>query len=318
MRRIEAAAKNRNLHHKAILTYNERMEERHPVPQQVSGYEFRLIGDMTLKQFAELAFGEVLALICWRLPLASIIKYPLVGFFAFLGVALAFVPIHEQSLDNWIINFFRAIYSPTQFIWKKSDVALDFLERSVFSKPAELSKSIHQPADKKKLKEYLKTITTVSISPFEKEIEENLSRIGSLLGQVTRQPTVIEVANIKKKVEEIPYQEPSYQTIEPKFKPELPMPSSPTKPNLLVGMILDYQGKILADAIIEIRDKNGFPVRALKANKLGQFRIATPLKNGTYEIELEKEGYQFDIIKFEVKGEIIQPMEIRAKENKSE
>ena len=104
-----------------------------------------------------------------------------------------------------------------------------------------------------------------------------------------------------------------YKTVKPKFEPELPMPSRPAMPNIFVGMVLDNQGKILADVIIEIRDKAGFPVRALKANKLGQFRIATPLKNGTYEIELEKEGYQFDIIKLEAKGEIIEPMEIKAK-----
>ena len=281
--------------------------ERHPVPKQISGYEFRLIGDMTLKQFGELAAGEVLALICWRLPIPPILKYPLVGLLVFLGVALAFIPINERPLDRWIVNFFKAIYLPSQFIWKKSEVVLDFLEKPVFVRPAKPPKPV--PQDRKKLEEYLRTIPAVPISPLEKEGEENLQRISSLLGKAVAEPTVIEIAKIQK----ITRQKPTYKTVKPKFEPELPMPSRPAIANLLVGMVLDDQGKILPDVIIEIRDEAGFPVRALKANKLGQFRIATPLKNGTYEIELEKEGYQFDIIKLEVKGEIIEPMEIRAK-----
>jgi hypothetical protein len=78
-------------------------------------------------------------------------------------------------------------------------------------------------------------------------------------------------------------------------------------------MVFDNQGKIVEGAILEIRNSQGIPVRALKTNRLGQFTIATPLENDTYEVETEKEGYQFDIIKIEAKGEIIPPIEIRAK-----
>ncbi len=324
--------------------------KRHPVPRHVAGYEFRLIGDMTLKQFGELAAGEIMALICWSLPLISIIKYPLVAFFALLGIGLAFVPINEQPLDRWIINFFRAVYSPTQFIWQKSKVALDFFERPAYPQPPQPAKPT-PPADRKKLEEYLKTMPAPAVSLLEKEMETRLQKISSLFGEVVSEPRVIEpVEPLPKKplmamptpplpVEEKPEAElekisslfeeeavtpetlkipkikrTSRKTVKPKFEPELPMPSRPTVPNLLVGMVLTPEGKILPDVIIEIRDKEGFPVRALKANKLGQFRIATPLKNDTYEIEAEKENYKFDIIKLKAEGEIIEPMEIRAKE----
>lgn len=33
---------------------------------------------------------------------------------------MAFVPVQGRSLDVWIIAFIRSIYSPTQFVWKKS------------------------------------------------------------------------------------------------------------------------------------------------------------------------------------------------------
>ena len=36
--------------------------EQHPIPQQISSYEFKLIGDMTLKQFLKAAIGIILAI----------------------------------------------------------------------------------------------------------------------------------------------------------------------------------------------------------------------------------------------------------------
>lgn len=84
-------------------------------------------------------------------------------------------------------------------------------------------------------------------------------------------------------------------------------------PNLLTGFIHDRSGKTIEGAILEIRDASGSPVRAFRTNKLGQFLSATPLPPGPYEIETEKEGYQFDIIKVELKGEILSPIEIISK-----
>jgi hypothetical protein len=98
-----------------------------------------------------------------------------------------------------------------------------------------------------------------------------------------------------------------------KFSQETAMPNTPTMPNVLVGMVLDPQGGIIEGAIIEIRDLEGNPVRAFRSSRLGQFMIATPLPNGTYEIETEKEGYQFDLVKLSLTGNVVPPIEIRAK-----
>ncbi len=115
------------------------------------------------------------------------------------------------------------------------------------------------------------------------------------------------------KISPIKREEERKPTAPAKFSPEIPVPTTPTIPNVLVGMVLDPQGKIIEGAIIEIRDEKGNPVRAFKTNKLGQFMIATPLANGTYEIETEKQGYEFDLIKVSLTGKIVPPIEIRAK-----
>ena len=94
--------------------------EQHPVPQNVTTFQFRLIGDMTIKQFGYLCGGAILAFIAYKLPLPFIITWPLTGAFAFLGVGFAFIPIEERPMDVWVFSFFKSIYNPTQYIWSHS------------------------------------------------------------------------------------------------------------------------------------------------------------------------------------------------------
>ncbi len=91
--------------------------EQHPVPQNVTTFQFRLIGDMTLKQFGYLCAGGILAFISYKLPLPFFFTWPATVGFALLGVGFAFVPIEERPMDVWVFSFFKSIYSPTQYIW---------------------------------------------------------------------------------------------------------------------------------------------------------------------------------------------------------
>jgi hypothetical protein len=102
---------------------------------------------------------------------------------------------------------------------------------------------------------------------------------------------------------------------EAKFSVGASPPMPPSQPNTISGQVMDADGKIVEAAILEITDVSGRPVRAVKTNKLGHFYVVTPLQNGTYEIETEKEGLEFDTVKFEATGSIIPPIAIRAKGN---
>ena len=94
----------------------------HPVPQNVTSYEFHLVGNMTLKQFLELAAGVLIAIGIYGSNLYPIIKWPLVGLFVLAGVAFAFLPINERPLDAWFLAFIRAIYNPTKYFWKRNSL----------------------------------------------------------------------------------------------------------------------------------------------------------------------------------------------------
>lgn len=102
--------------------------EQHPIPQNISSYQFRLVGDMTLKQFFQLAGGILVGLIFYSSPLLPIIKWPFAILSVILGIGLAFLPLEERPLERWIFAFFRAIYSPTLFYWKRGSVNEKFFQ----------------------------------------------------------------------------------------------------------------------------------------------------------------------------------------------
>lgn len=93
--------------------------ENHPIPQDITGFEFKLVGNMTLKQFAYVAAGVIIAWIFFALPLFFLLKLMLIILFGGLGIAFAFVPIEGRPMDVMIKNFFKAALSPTQYAYQK-------------------------------------------------------------------------------------------------------------------------------------------------------------------------------------------------------
>jgi len=316
--------------------------QQHPVPQHISSYEFRLVGDMTLRQFGYLAGGVILGLFLYALPLVGILKWPLILLSGFLGFAFAFMPIEERPLSTWLLAFVKAIFSPTLFIWQKKPKKLEIFE-PIVPQPESFKTP---PADISQFRQYLTTLPQATIkNPLDQKEEEFLKQIASLFPTTKAIPPLKptpppvfpkkEVSQLvqskpspgvfskpppkppaKPPIEAFIYQQfrrPRKSAVEAKTSKELPIPIPPPAPNIVSGMVFDKNGEIVEGAILEIRNTEGVPVRALKTNKLGQFIIATPLQNGLYEIVIEKEGLNFDIIKFEAKGEMIPPFEIRAK-----
>jgi len=285
--------------------------EQHPVPQPISSYEFRLIGSMTLKQFAKLGANCLVALIFYALPLPTFLKWPLIFFFVILGVGMAFVPFNERPLDVWITSFFKKIFSPTQYLWRKDLTNLPPtsypLKKTPVQKTSPLPFQTVRPLPPSPPVQQTEKVSLKSSIPQtpEKKEEEYLKVFQSLFTSTpSTKPKII-----LKPQEPLPKPVP----VQAKFTKENFPPFVPTTPNVISGMIKDEKGRLIEGAILEIKDANGLSVRALKSNKLGQFRTATPLANGIYEIYTEKEGYDFDIIKMELKGEIVPLIEISSK-----
>lgn len=96
------------------------MQESHPVPQNVTSFEFHLVGDMTLKQFTYLAIGLAIAYLTFVFGAkgAPYVAWPVIIVSAALGASFAFLPIGERPLDHWTVAFIQAIFRPTQRRYK--------------------------------------------------------------------------------------------------------------------------------------------------------------------------------------------------------
>lgn len=105
--------------------------ENHPIPQDVTGFKFRLIGSITLKQFLYLLFFGVFCIVAFILPISIILRIPLMMFFAALGAAFAFVPVEGRPLDVMLTHFLKALPSENRYIYHKKGAnffAYEFLK----------------------------------------------------------------------------------------------------------------------------------------------------------------------------------------------
>lgn len=347
--------------------------DAHPIPQNVTSFQFKLIGDMTLKQFLYLASGLGLAYILFvsvgqKYPL---FVWPLIVFFALGGVAFAFLPIQSRPLDRWLVSFFKAVYSPTKRTWKKNNK--NFKEDPLFGSrlvmylsgqpvqasnqsntPSPLSAEIQSPApssmpaprppeplpSKEELgktvdlarqaqqlqmkiiqsERTLSQIKAASQKPspipvdYSQEVNKILADLSALVSQASFIKQQMQKVQEEQKAEIVPV-----ESIKERVKVVVPVKPKPaqialtTFPNIINGIIKDASGNYLEGTVAVIYDKEGLPVRALKTNKLGQFTGSTPLPNGIYTLELEKDTFSFDVLQIELTGGVLPPLMITAK-----
>lgn len=342
--------------------------DAHPIPQNVTSFQFKLVGDMTLKQFGYLASGSALAYIIFvffgaRYPLFA---WPLTAVFALLGIAFAFLPVGSRPLDHWLGAYLKAIYSPTKRVWKKN--GKNFKEDPLFTSrlimylsgnnqsaqasgaampiakteapplplqplptQEELGKTVALAREAQQLQmKIIQTERTLSQiraaaskpAPIPQDYSGQVNAILAQLQNLLNQASEVK-AQIQKLQEPVQSQPALAQSTAPiartKVKVVIPVKAKPTSvalttfPNIINGIVKDKAGAYLEGTVAVIYDKEGLPVRALKTNKLGQFTGSTPLPNGTYTLEIEKDGFTFDVLQMELTGGVMAPLLITAK-----
>lgn len=496
--------------------------EQHPVPQHIASFEFKLFGNLTIRQFVTLAIPMSIATLIFFSPGPNIIRFPLTILFGGLGLFAALVPIQGRPFDKWVVAFTRAILSPTQRVWVKEAKLPQFL-KIVTSEP----KTSHAPPepitfqDRQRLSLYLRSLPKSTVSPLDIREQKAVEKLGfapsppaggqtpgrlpppilwttpspkpqqglaqaqapaeeeqlqgimsQALPQITplaKSPTAIKISShakpytlrglekklapkpiavtpqiqlagntnfsieniipipgkrnrlfrglAKARTRKLHFAPPKdfnlanlpvrgearfevseelkkrFQFDEPQLQPitkthQIPTSASKVEskpqaaqvsktealpkqnrfvpgpgtahfssqnatlkqqqseladskitiqgqkvsgakpasilgkahiipltntPNVLSGLIADSTGIPLEGAIITVRDRSGIPVRALKTNKLGQFLSTTPLTSGAYSLEIEHLNAQFEPVTINLTGEIMIPLEIKAK-----
>ena len=500
--------------------------EQHPVPQHIASFEFKLFGNLTIRQFVTLAIPMSIATLIFFSPGPNIIRFPFTILFGGLGLFAALVPIQGRPFDKWIVAFTRAVLSPTQRVWVKEAKIPQFL--NIVTYEPKTSQAPPEPItfqDRQRLSEYLRSLPKSTVSPLDVKEQKAVEKLGftpnppaggqtpgrlpppilwitpgpkaqqgfaqaqapanppaggeqfqgimsQALPQITplgQSPTAIKISShakpytlpgLEKKLAQKPitvtpqiqlasdtnfsieniipvpgkrirlfhgltktrtrklhfappkdfnlanlpvrgearfeiseelkkrfqFDEPQLQPITKTQEIPTPAPKVETKPqaaqvtktgalpkqnrfvpgpqaahftpqdatlkqqqsepadskitihgqkvngtkpasilgrahiipltntpNVLSGLISDATGIPLEGSIITVRDKSGIPVRALKTNKLGQFLSATPLTSGIYSLEIEHINAHFEPVTINLSGDIMIPLEIKAK-----
>ena len=133
---------------------------------------------MTLKQFFQIAGGALFSLLFYASNLHPVIKWPIVIFFALFGAALAFLPFEERPLEQWVLSFFKAVYSPTSYSWRKTAKPPVFFKEEA----AVPQEHIVAPHGEKELDKYLQSLPGRGASVFSKLEEAESTFLSKIAG----------------------------------------------------------------------------------------------------------------------------------------
>lgn len=163
--------------------------QEHPIPQDVTGYKFHIVGNMTIGQFMQVAAGAVVAFIIYSTNLYDIVKWPLVLFAFGLGAMIAFIPIGERPISHWLTTFARILYKPTQFYWRRDPVVPDFFNFvSSSSQTVVLPELDLSPLRRQKIHEYIVSAKVVDTPDQEnQQVQSYVDHISTLFSSTTQQ-----------------------------------------------------------------------------------------------------------------------------------
>jgi len=209
------------------------------------------------------------------------------------GFLLAFLPVNDRPLDVFLRNLYKRLTSPTQYLYKKSNQPISFLDSAQSSTdPNEVTAHIDS---QEKLAKHIQSKSTVTPSA------------GS------RSATV----GVKTALNEPP---PEVQAT--KFSPELveKMVKTPTaKPDehqpFFIGVVKNNKQKPLPEILVYVKDESNVPVRLLKTNPHGVFATYSSLPQGEYLMEAKdpRGSYLFDTMKISLSASNPAPFTMMSK-----
>ncbi len=293
--------------------------QEHPVPRQITTFEFKLIGELTIKQFGYLAFGAVFGVILFFLiPNIFLLNFIVAAVPVAIGIGFAFVPINERPLDIWLKNLFKRLTSPTQYYFKKNNLPPKIL-LGITLPPREVL--IEHIKAQQKLNEYLEKKPREDLKDKLEDIDQSFEQKKSKLQSLMFASPTTEGTEEKRV-------SPTTSNINEnlvsgiKVNPDLHndrLESNFTTINIgskevnnsssvitVSGVVLSSGGVPLGNILVYIK-KGIETVRLFKTASNGIFQNNLPLPKGDYFIELEdpKKKYHFAKMKLNESAENI-------------
>ena len=273
--------------------------DQHPIPRQITTFEFKLVGFLTIKQFIYLLVFTVLGVIVYALTPIPLLNY-LFGFLTGgVGLAFAFVPINDRPMEVWIKNLIKRLTSPTQYTFKKENKPPAVLINAVSSAPPKIV-ATHLDSQQK-LKNYLSS-SKANQAPQDNKKQSINSLLNNPLSSL-----------LPKKGTTTPPPTPTTSPLQSPTEKKLIQENQP----FLTGVVKNHKNIPLGGILIYIKNpQDNKPLRILKTNIHGVFLSYHPLPAGEYLFEIKdpKQSYFFDTIKISLKNQGNQPLEIFSKE----
>lgn len=275
--------------------------EQHPIPRQITSFEFKLIGFMTLRQFLYLVIFFPIGFIVYKLTPISYINIALGVLVGSVGLLFAFVPIQDRPIEVWIRNFIKRMNSPSQYFYRKHNDVIYFLNNLYFTSDPHLA--ISHVETREKLNEYMegkKEMEDLTRDKQKNHIDDLLKHSTTLKQQVLDQQ-----GNLRSSSS-------ANQTISDSLDDE----SFSIKKPFVTGVVKNRRQIPLPGILVSIKNPQGEELRLLKTNPHGVFATYSLLPNGNYMVEFSdpNDSYFFDTINLHIENDHPPSMTVYSKE----
>ena len=288
--------------------------EQHPIPRQITTFEFKLIGFLTLKQFIYLLVFSGIAYVFYQLFPIPLLNILLAIMFGGAGLVLALVPIYDRPADLWIKNIYKRLTSPTQFLYKKHNPPIYFFNHLYFLNDPH--RVIAHVESQEKLAAYLAKAQAANQPQVNNNLKTAIKQqllTGVKPIVVKDQPTTSNQPKVNPSIEtSIPNSQNNQQPANVSPQPTATNIRTP----FLTGIVKNHRLIPLPGILIYLKDMNNKTLRLLKSNPHGVFATFNLLPPGDYQFEIKdpKGSYLFDTMKINLSESNPKPFEFFSKE----
>lgn len=252
------------------------------MPRQITTFEFKLIGELTIKQFGFLAFGVAIAVVFYFLiPPILYINILAAAIPALLGIGFAFVPVNDRPMDIWLKNVFKRLLSPTQYYYHKHNsppkilLGLELPPREVLMQHIKAQQALNEYQQKKP-----KTDDREAAKALNDSFESRKRGIQAMMiGGVN---SVVE-PSAAATVQAVPLT--NFTEVS---RPKEPAPMAENQVVLppLSGAVFTTNGIPLSGIMVYIKQQ-AETIRLFRTDSQGHFQNNLPLPPGEFYLELE-------------------------------
>jgi hypothetical protein len=293
--------------------------DQHPIPRQITTFEFKLVGFMTLKQFGYVILGGIFGYGSFLIVQIPVLNF-IVGIAVFcVGAAFAFFPINERPLDVFIKNLFIRLVSPTQYVFMKHGEQSALFDDLYFEDNPHIKLS--HVESKARLAKYMSQnnnmVNQASIAGSVQR-PKRLSWVIKFADESTSKNSVntSPPSSINSQIGKIPLEKEGVVKTN-KALTQKPSDQIPHKDAFVSGAVMNQKKIPLPGVLIYLKDVvTDKTLRILKTNPHGIFASFHPLDTGTYRAVVvdPSNNYAFDPVLVDLSGNGGNGLEFKSKE----